>query len=335
MFGKAAKTLFVAMIAWLACGPVQAKPFVDSYGRTVELPDKITRVLPAGPPAAVAVYAVAPDKMIGWPHPFSAEAEAFIAPAYRSLPVVGRITAREPELTPAEIKALKPDVIVDFGSLDPRYAALADKIQAETGIPYVLIDGRLYHAPDSLRMVGEAVGEPAAGAALAQAAENLLSRAATATKMYGPTVYFARGENGLETGGTGSTAIEIIEIAGARNAAENAGDGTLKVTLEQLRQWNPDAIVAANAALAEKIRANPGWQSLRAVKAGKVYGVPSDPWGWADTPPSINRLIGPLWLASRLSPKAKIDIAAETRKFYRTFYHVDLTPEQVRQLTAK
>ena len=35
-----------------------------------------------------------------------------------------------------------PQLIVDFGSTGATYVSLADRVQSQTGIPYVLIDGR-------------------------------------------------------------------------------------------------------------------------------------------------------------------------------------------------
>ena len=39
----------------------------DSAGRHVTIPSAIQRVMPAGPPAALLLYALAPEKLIGWP----------------------------------------------------------------------------------------------------------------------------------------------------------------------------------------------------------------------------------------------------------------------------
>ncbi|EHP72514.1 putative ABC transporter, periplasmic protein, partial [Methylorubrum extorquens DSM 13060] len=41
-----------------------ARPFTDAAGRRVEVPDRVLRVLAAGPPAAVLLSTLAPDKMI-------------------------------------------------------------------------------------------------------------------------------------------------------------------------------------------------------------------------------------------------------------------------------
>ena len=39
---------------------------VDSAERQVEVPDRIERVIAAGPPASVLMTIVAPEKLIGW-----------------------------------------------------------------------------------------------------------------------------------------------------------------------------------------------------------------------------------------------------------------------------
>jgi iron complex transport system substrate-binding protein len=38
----------------------------DAAGRAVPIPAKVTRVFPAGPPAAILLYTLAPDLLIGW-----------------------------------------------------------------------------------------------------------------------------------------------------------------------------------------------------------------------------------------------------------------------------
>jgi iron complex transport system substrate-binding protein len=42
------------------------RAITNSAGRRVELPQRISRVLAAGPPASILLYTLAPEKMIGW-----------------------------------------------------------------------------------------------------------------------------------------------------------------------------------------------------------------------------------------------------------------------------
>ena len=64
---------FVATVAAASIARVaraQAREFLDDAGRAVAVPARIARVFASGPPASVLVFAVAPDKLLGWTTPF-------------------------------------------------------------------------------------------------------------------------------------------------------------------------------------------------------------------------------------------------------------------------
>ncbi len=63
---RAGLALAVACFAVAAAGPAAAGTFVDSAGRRVEVPDKVSRVYTAGGPASVLLYVLAPDRLLGW-----------------------------------------------------------------------------------------------------------------------------------------------------------------------------------------------------------------------------------------------------------------------------
>ena len=73
---------FVILTMWLLCwsGVALGGTVVDATGRGVDAPDHITRVLPAGPPAAVLLASLAPDLMLGWTSPVSDNARALLSP---------------------------------------------------------------------------------------------------------------------------------------------------------------------------------------------------------------------------------------------------------------
>src|SRR5271155_5845326 len=95
------------ILALLWSSATVATEVTDATGRVVQIPDQVTRVLPAGPPAAILLAAVAPDLMLGWPSPVSDGTRALLAPAAAKLPQVPRVTGRE-DVT-EKIQALKPD----------------------------------------------------------------------------------------------------------------------------------------------------------------------------------------------------------------------------------
>lgn len=317
----------------------QGRTIVDSAGRKVTLPDRIARVFVAGPPAAVLAYVVAPDMLLGWVRQPSPAEKEFLVTTVRDLAETGRLTGRGDTVSLERLVAAKPDLVIDFGSTADTYVSLANRVQEQTGIPYVLIDGTFAATPASLSLAADIIGRPARGAELAAYAEKafaavdgVLARVPTDRR---PRVYLARGPEGLETGGLGSINTEIIERVGAVNVAEGLGGrgNTATASLEQIIAWQPDAIVTLDRTFFQSVKSKPGWDQVRAVAGNKVYLAPSLPWGWIDAPPSLNRLIGLRWLLATLYPaEAGIDLRSDTRAFYALFYGVTLDDLQLDRL---
>ena len=142
--------LVLSLLCW--SGAALAGAVVDATGRSVEVPEQIARVLPAGPPAAILLAALAPDLMLGWTSPVSDNARALLAPEAAKLPQVPRLTGRDDVVD--KIVALKPDLILDYGTIAPRYVDLAKATQQRTGIPTLLLDGSLAEIPRTFRVLG-------------------------------------------------------------------------------------------------------------------------------------------------------------------------------------
>lgn len=317
----------------------QGRTITDSAGRKIVLPGTISRIFVAGPPASVLAYVLAPDMMVGWVRAPSPAEKKFLAPPARDLPETGRLTGRGDTVSLERLVAAKPDLVLDFGSTTPTYVSLADRVQSQTGIPYVLIDGKFEATAASVRLAADILGRQPRGAEIAIYAERALgtvdSVLARVPADRRPRIYLARGPEGLETGGRGSINTEIIERVGGVNVAEGLGGrgniGT--ASLEQIVAWNPDAIVTQDRAFFQAVHGKPGWSQLRAVAQNKVYLAPSLPWGWIDAPPSLNRLIGLRWLLSTFYPKeASLDLRADAKAFYALFYRVTLSDAQFDRL---
>jgi len=329
------------MLGMAAVAASAGRVVTDSAGRHVELPDRIDRVMAAGPPASVLVYVLAPEKLVGWNRkPRDAELP-YLMPAVRGLPEIGRLTGRGDTANVEVVMSAKPDVIVDFGSVTATYVSLADRISQQTGIPYLLVDGRFANTAQALRLVGGALGVVDRAERLAKNVEETLAEVdrivASVPVAERPRVYLARGPAGLETGTRGSINTEIIERAGGANVVDLGGEqGRLaNVSLEQVLSWNPDTIVSIDKSFVDHARTTPGWPETEAVRRNRVYLSPSLPYGWIDAPPSLNRLIGVQWLARLFFPErlAK-NLRETTRDFYALYYQVDLTDSQLDELTA-
>src|SRR5262249_42030416 len=90
---------------------------VDSAGRHIAVPDRIERVIAAGPPASVLMTILAPEKLIGWNRKPPPEDLPYLPAVVRNLPEIGRLTGRGNTANLEVVMAAKPDLIVDFGSV--------------------------------------------------------------------------------------------------------------------------------------------------------------------------------------------------------------------------
>ena len=260
--------------------------------------------------------------MLGWTRPLGPEERAFVPARYAELPTLGRLTGRGNTANVEVVLAARPDLIFDYGSLTETYRSLADRVQQQTGVPYLLFDGSLSAIPDVYARVGDLLGVGDRGRELGRYAARLLAetdqRVARVPAAQRPSVYYARGPKGLDTAARGSITVESLERLGARNVADEA------------RRRGGHASPGAGAGLGS--RDHRGDRSgLRGVGAhrsgveerargaeGRVYLVPQAPFPWMDFPPSVNRLIGLKWLGRMLYPaQFPEDLRQETRSLLR------------------
>jgi iron complex transport system substrate-binding protein len=316
----------------------RAATVTDATGRELPIPAKVARVFPAGPPAAILLYTLAPDLLLGWPRANRPEECAYMLPDVCARPEVGRITGRGNTANLESVIALKPDLILDVGSTSATFVSLAERVQQQTAIPYALLDGRFDAIAATYRKLGELTGRQNDSEKLARYADDTIKattgRIAAIEAPARPRAYYARGPRGLVTGLGGSINVETIEML-ARNVAGGNQGGLANVSIEQVLLWNPDVIVTIDQEFAASVRGDPAWSAVKAVRDGRVHLSPKMPFGWVDFPPSINRLIGLWWLAKILYPdKFPEDIRVLTRDFYTMFYHRTPSDAQIDQVLA-
>jgi iron complex transport system substrate-binding protein len=326
-----------ALFFVLSIGAASADTFTDAGGRTITVPGKVDKVVAAGPPAEALIYMLAPEKLAGWVKAKSATDKDLLLTKVANLPVLGRLTGEGGAANIAAIRKAKPDLIIDVGDVDPSYVALADKVQKETGIPYVLIDGHLANTQNALRQVGDLLDVTDRADKLATYVDQRFDELSTVLGLVPKNrlrIYYGRGADGLQTGLAGSINTEFIDMLGAVNVAAATGKGGLtRVTVQQVAAWNPDIILIEDPGAFAAVKKNPAWASLKAMKAGRIQSAPDGPFGWLDSPPGANRLMGLVWLEGILYPKHfDSDVPAKVRDFYDEFYQVDLWDVELNEL---
>ena len=294
----------------------------------------IGRVFVAGPPAAVLLACLAPERLLGWPMHLSEQARALLPAVVRDKRVLGRLAGRGSTVNVEGLLAQRPDLILDAGTVDATYASTAQRLAEQTSLPYALVDGRLADTPAQLREVGRLLSVDARAQQLAAFAEEALAIAGRVGQPNAarPGVYLARSADGLETATAGAINGEIIEAAGGRNVAAIGRGGVARVSMEQVLGWAPDWVLTQDLNFFRRAQQDSVWRTLPAVREGRLLLSPSLPFGWIDGPPGINRLLGVAWLAAMLRGQAgaKNEALETSIRFHTLFYTVTPEVEAVR-----
>ena len=319
----------------------ETREITDMAGRKVTVPavENIESVFSAGPVAAIFLYMVAPDQLLGWYYELNDVEKSIILDKYQDLPNFGMGDAVNYEA----VIAANPTIAINSGKINDAMVSDCDALSESLGIPVVAVDNELNNSAEAFRFMGELLGVEDHAEELAQYAEqvftdiNALSDIPEEKKV---SVYFGNGEDSLETAPRGSQHAQILDAINAVNVADlELGDGSrVQISAEQLLAWDPDVIVVngepkadkSGSSAAEDILSNPDYASLKAVQDQKVYGTPNAPFSWVDRPAGPNRLIGMRWFSALIYPEyIKCDINEEIHKFFDLFYHVDLSDEQL------
>ena len=319
----------------------ETREITDMAGRKVTVPaaEDIESVFSTGPVAAIFMYMVAPDKLLGWNYELNDVEKSIILEKYHDLPNFGMGDAINYEA----VIAANPTIALNCGKINDAMVSDCDALSKSLGIPVIAVDNELNNSAEAFRFMGELLGVEDHAEELAEYSEKIFTDIASLADIPEDekvSVYFGNGEDSLETAPRGSQHAQILDAVNVTNVADlELGDGSrVQISAEQLLAWNPDVIVvngepkadkSGNSA-AEDILSNPDYASLKAVQDKKVYGTPNAPFSWVDRPAGPNRLIGMRWLSVVVYPEyIKCDVNEEIREFFNLFYHVDLSDEQL------
>ena len=144
-------------------------------------------------------------------------------------------------------------------------------------------------------------------------------------------VYAATNKGVTRTVGGGGIYDTWAEQSGAILATKDYPAENNKVSEEELLAINPDYIMIGGVCehvVAEELMANEAWSNADAVKNGRVYTMPIAviPWDMY----GVEYPLWILWTAKTLYPDLiDKDMLTETREFYKQFFNVELTDEQI------
>ena len=258
------RSLLTGLSAALAAPrAARAATVTDGAGRAVPVPAKVERVFPAGPPAAILLYTLAPDLLLGWPRANRPEEREFLLPDIGARPEVGRITGRGNTANLETVLALKPDLILDVGSVSAhlrlarRSRAAADRHSlCAARRPLRRHRRRLPHARRADRPRDERRSLRALHRRHDQDHPRPHRRRCRRTSGRASTMRAGRAGS---RPGSAARSTSRPSNCWRRTSPAKPAAGSTTVSIEQVLLWNPDVIVTIDQDFAANVRSDPAW----------------------------------------------------------------------------
>ena len=317
----------------------ETRVFTDSVGREVTVPVQIDQVVVSGPMAQIVLFALCPDKLVGISNAWDESAAQYLDTAYYNLPLLGQLYGGKGELNLETLLESGAQVVIDVGEAKGSIVEDLDALQEQTTIPFVHIDATLATMDETYTLLGDLLGMPDEAKALADYCRSTYDRALTiADSVEKANLLYITGDAGLNVIAQGAYHAEVIDLLSNNLAVvddpSSKGTGN-EVDMEQILNWNPDVILFAPDSIYDTVAGDAAWQGVTAIQNGAYYEVPMGPYNWMGFPPSVQRLLGMLWMAKVLYPEAAdFDLYTEAAQYFKLFYHCDLTREQYDALVA-
>ena len=324
---------------------VGSKNVTDMIGRDVEIPASVSNVVATSPPMTTVLYMIAPDKLKAVNFQWTDDEMKYVPSQYQNLPVVGGWYGTQ-DGSYEEFIASEPDVVIesiDEGG-DGDASTVKERQDKFGSIPVIAVKDttNVEKIGESITFMGEVVGAQDKAKQLndfndryLQIVKDKSSKLSDSDKK---TVYYAQGDDGLQTNPSHSTHGQLIDLVGGVNVADSLNQGNttsgIQVSIEQVLSWNPDVIITNDPEFYASVYDNPNWAKMDAVKNKEVYLSPQSPFKWFDRPVGANMIIGVPWTAKVIYPDdyKDINMVDATKEFYSNFYHFDLSDDEAKQI---
>ncbi len=309
--------------------------FIDDADRSVEIPDKITKILPSGSLAQIVLLAIAPDMFIGLSGSFSRNAKGIIDEKILNLP-----RFKDDELNVEALAVANPDIIIDIGDSKKGVSEKMDNLQLQTQIPCVFLYSTLETMPETYRTLGKLLGREERGEELALFCERIYNRTIDIMNKVGENkinTLYVLGDKGMNVMAAGSYHAEVLDMLTNNLAVVDnpisKGSGN-EITMEQISLWNPDFVIFAPDSIYDTVKATPTWKEISAIANNRYIKVPDAPHNWMGMPPAVQRYLSLIWLTSQLYPDyCDYDVKADICEYYRLFYSFNMTDDMYAYIT--
>ena len=313
----------------------QAKVVTDVDGNQVNIPDRVERVADLWHANNQIVLLLGgADKLVATTTAIAAN--PWFAEVYPNIKKVPVLTNGE-TIQVEELLSQKPDAV-----LLSKKSMLNEVNQA--GLKGVRVSFQDFDGlKKTVRITAEVLGDKAPAVAesyIKELEDNIQfveSRIKDVKEKQRPTVlHIINGSDLLKIDGGKSMIGEWIRMAGGKSVLPDEAN-MVTVTMESIVQANPDVIIIGSSgnksqAAIEKIKEDPSWQSISAVKNNRIYANPTGTFPWDRY--SAEEALQILWAAQLFHPErfADVDMIAKTQDFYQKYYNYNLSKENAQQI---
>ena len=246
----------------------------DGLGRTITLESPPQRIVSLAPSNTEILFAIGAGQQMVGRDEFSNYPEEALA-----LPSVGGSWG---DYNAEAIVALNPDLVLAAEINPPELVESLEKL----GLTVYLLpnptdmDGIYQIMQTAAQLSGHESETNALVESLKVRADAITSKTASLTDR--PSVFYeldSTEPNAPYTAGAGTFVELLIEMAGGTNVGSAMDSPWAQISLEQLVVMDPEIILlgdSAYGATPESVAARPGWESISAVKNGRVYPFNDD-----------------------------------------------------------
>ena len=204
----------------------------DMINRTVEVPSAVDNIVATSPPMTTVLYMIAPDKLKAVNFQWTDDELKYVPGQYANLPVVGGWYGTQ-DGSYEEFIAAEPDVVIesiDEGG-DGDLSTVEERQEKFGTIPVIAVRDttNVEKVGESILFMGKVVGAEDKANQLNDFNNKYLDivhdRASKLSDSDRRTVYYAYGDDGLQTSPSHSTHGQLMDLVGGKNVADALNQG--------------------------------------------------------------------------------------------------------------
>lgn len=336
-------TLFAAVTLFAGAGMYDIPLYAGEYRTVADMCGNKVEV-PVNPVSIACMHCVSPEKIMTLGKGEAISLMAKQSPwAYRLFPEIKN--ARENKgVTPEQMRDMKIDFVLYTPGMTKagqyNAAGLKTVCAFSPEDRPMSLDGFMENFERQVTLFGDLLGPEAKtradkyNAYFHRKVAQILAITSKIEKKNRPAVYYGGLHRSmLGSQGKGSVMHWNTEVAGGNYLPQALDDNHAKATREQVRSWEPDIIVlSAYCDSIDKVKKDPDWAPLKAVKNGRIYRAPMGVYAWDHA--SNENVLLMIYLAKIFHPDLfkDWDMIKEMKTFYAEIYGKTVTDQDAERI---